>query len=102
FVESHNRSLRAAGGYDNDGAINQRRLCISPKARLAAEFFLDVLLPANLAALGFEAGEVAVRAKRVNGISVNSRRRPRFPVLKVIRAANIADARCPERFTILG
>src|SRR5262245_31096366 len=103
FVKRHHRGLRAAGGYDKGGSVHQRRLCIGPFVRLAAELFTEVLLPSNLAALGFEAGEIAVRAQRVDEISVNGRSGPGFRERRVlIRVADGADARCPDRFSILG
>src|SRR5262245_27751878 len=102
FVERHDRGLRAAGGYDNDGAVHQRRLCIGPFVRLAAELFTEVLLPSNLAALGFDAGEIAVRAQRVDEISVNAWSGPGFRERRVlIRVADVTEARCPDRFSIL-
>src|SRR6185503_9289391 len=45
FVKRHHRGLRASGSYDNDVAINQRRLRIGPYARLAPKLFPDALLP---------------------------------------------------------
>src|SRR5215510_9218826 len=60
FVERRHRGLGAAWGDDNDGAVNQWRLCIGPFVRLAAQFFTEALLPSNLAASGLEACEVAV------------------------------------------
>src|SRR5262249_32660664 len=101
FVKRHYRGLRATGGYDNDVTINQRRFCIGPYARLAAELFPDALLPSNLAALGFEAGEVTVRAQRVDEVSVNGRGGPGLRVKKVLRVAYVADARCPDGFSVL-
>src|SRR6185369_4655658 len=78
------------------------RLRIRPGARLAAEFLLDIFLPLNLAGAGFEAGEITVRAQRVDECSVNGRRRPSLRIKKIIRAAYVADASCPDGFTILG
>src|SRR5215207_6575958 len=71
FVERHHRGLRAARCEDDDVTIDQRRLRVGPLARLAAELLTDALLPTNLAAPGFEAGEVAVRAQRVDEIPVD-------------------------------
>src|SRR5215510_10735344 len=102
FVKRYDRGLRAAGGDDNDGAINQWRLRIGPFVRLAAQFFTEALLPSNLAAHGLETDEVAVRAQRVDEISVNGRSGPGLRERRVlIRVADITDARCPDRFSIL-
>src|SRR5262245_35224829 len=102
FVKRHYRGLRAAGGYDNDVTINQRRLRIGPFARLPVELFTDALLPLNLAVAGLKAGEVAVRAKRIDEVSVHSRGGPGLRVRRVlIRVTYVADARCPDRGSIL-
>src|SRR5262249_34922615 len=53
FVKRHDRGLCAAGSDDDDITINQRRLCIGPFVRLAAELFPEALLPPNLTAPGF-------------------------------------------------
>ena len=85
-----------------DVAINQRRFCIGPFARPAAKLCTDALLPSNLAGFEFEAGEVTVRAERVNEISVNGRSRPRLRVRRILLwVAYVPDACCPDRFSIL-
>src|SRR5262249_6578104 len=66
-----------------------------------AELFTDVLLPADLAALSFEAGEVTVRAQRVDGVSVNGGGGPRLGVEEITRVADVADVRGPDRLSIL-
>ena len=56
----------------------------------------------NLAAPGFETNEIAVRTKRVDGVSVNSWCGAGLRIRRVLlRVADVADARGPDWFTVL-
>jgi hypothetical protein len=70
--------------------------------RLSGELFPEALLPSNLPAFGFEAGEVTIRAQGVNEISVNSRSGTGLRVFWVlIGIPYITEARGPDDFSIL-
>src|SRR5215207_784464 len=101
FVQRRHRGLRAAGGDYDEVAVNEWGLRVSPLARLSAELCPDVLLPSNLAAAGFEAGEVSVRAERVDEVSVNGRGGAGLRVGRVlVRVADVADAGRPDRLSV--
>src|SRR5207249_8373249 len=95
--ERDDRRLAPSRRGDEDVAIDERRLRVSPRARLAAEVLPEALLPARLARRAVEAGQVPVRAEDVDRVAVEGGRRASAGVARLLlRVADVPDPPRPD------
>lgn len=71
LVEGDQGGLRAAGGADEDVAVDQRRLGVGPAAGLTAVVAAEILLPDDGAIVRLQADQSAVGADGVDAIAVH-------------------------------